>query len=136
MEVWIEIFKGKIPDGIYQTRLVNGEEKGLVIELYNDEFCISVQFGVVQAIRMLDEGIVQTNLYSEEEIEKYKKSGFRNLVYESLGGEFRDQISRISDGYSEHFELKHYIVVTQNYCIDVLTEWEAKIDVKRVSGEK
>ena len=36
MEKWKEIFTGIIPQGNYQTQVINGEDKGLVIELINN----------------------------------------------------------------------------------------------------
>lgn len=58
MERWKEVFVGSIPQENYQTQITNGEDKGLVIELRSNSNNIVLNFGVVQAIRMLDEGIV------------------------------------------------------------------------------
>ena len=70
LERWNEVFLGQIPDGIYQTRLSNGEEDGLIIELTSDQNCVQLIFGIVEAIRMIDEGMVQEHLYSEKELKK------------------------------------------------------------------
>lgn len=48
----------------------------------NDHICVMIKFGVVQAVRMLDEGIVQSSLYCDKEIQKYKETGFQNVIYE------------------------------------------------------
>ena len=88
-----------------------------------------MNFGVVQAIRMLDEGIVQNELYSYNEVEKFKKDGFKNVIYEVTGGEFAKQIQNISDEYWETLDAKHYVVITQNYNIDIITEWEPEINI-------
>ena len=61
-----------------------------------------MNFEVVQAIRMLDEVI---------------------------GGEFAKQIQSISDGYWETLDAKHYVVITKNYNIDIITEWEPEINI-------
>lgn len=47
--------------------------------------------------------------------------------YEVQEGEFGKQINKISTGYAEHLNLKHYVVITQNYNIDIVTEWEPAI---------
>lgn len=86
---------------------------------------------MIQAMRMLDEGIVQDNLYSENEIKRYKDNNFRNVIYEIKEGEFGKQINAISNGYAECLRLKHYIVITQNYNIDVVTEWEPIIEISQ-----
>ena len=41
----------------------------------------------VKAARMIDEGIVQTDIYSENEVQKYKKEKFKNMIYEVVGGQ-------------------------------------------------
>lgn len=132
MEKWREVFAGKIPQDNYQIQIVNGEKQGLIIELYSSHLCIIIKFGMVQAMRMLDEGIVQNNLYSENEVKRYKDNNFRNVIYEIQEGEFGNQISEISNGYAECLELKHYIVITQNYNIDIVTEREPIIEISQV----
>ena len=129
MENWNEIFAGIIPQDNYQTQITNGEDKGLVLELKSNNNHVVLNFGVVQAIRMLDEGIVQKELYSYNELEKFKKDGFKNVIYEVTGGEFAKQIQNISDGYLETLNAKHYVVITQNYNIDIITEWEPEINI-------
>jgi hypothetical protein len=129
MENWKEVFVGIIPQGNYQTQITNGEDKGLILELKSNNNHAILNFGVVQAVRILDEGIVQKELYSDNEVEKYKKDGFRNVIYEVTDGEFAEQIQNIADGYWETLNAKHYIVITQNYNIDIITEWEPEINI-------
>lgn len=129
MEKWKEVFAGIIPQGNYQTQITNGEDKGFILELKSNHNRVVLEFGVVQAVRMLDEGIVQKDQYSDHEIEKFKKDGFKNVIYEVTGGEFAKQIQDISDGYGETLEMKHYIIITQNYNIDIITQWEPEIHI-------
>lgn len=129
MERWKEVFVGKIPKSVYQMQLVNGEKQGLTIELSNRYICVMIKFGMVQAVRMLDEGIVQNNLYSDNEIRKYKNNNFQNIIYEVHDGEFAKQIDRISGGYGKILNLKHYVVITQNYNLDIVTEWDPIIEI-------
>ena len=97
MEKWKEVFVGIIPKAVYQVQLINGEKQGLTIKLSSSQTCVMINFGMVQAVRMLDEGIVQSNLYSENEIRKYKDNDFRNIIYEVQDGEFSEQINQISN---------------------------------------
>lgn len=132
MEKWKEVFVGTIPNAVYQVQLINGEKQGLTIELSSSQICVMINFGMVQAVRMLDEGIVQSNLYSENEIQKYKDNDFQNIIYEVQDGEFAEQINQISDGYGEVLNLKHYVVITQNYNIDIVTEWKPTIEISKM----
>lgn len=132
MERWKEVFADTIPKAVYQIQLINGEKQGLTIELSSSHTCVMINFGMVQAVRMLDEGIVQSNLYSGNEIQKYKDNDFQNIIYEVQDGEFAEQINQISDGYGEALNLKHYIVITRNYNIDIVTEWEPTIEVSKM----
>ena len=130
MESWKEVFIGKIPKAIYQLHMINGEEQGLEIELSSANARVLIKFGIVQAVRMLDEGIVQGELYSDAAIKRYKDDNFSNVIYEVQQGEFAGQISEISGGYGETLGLKHYVMITQNYNIDIVTEWEPVIEVR------
>lgn len=129
MENWHEVFIGKIPKELYQMQLINGEKQGLTIELSSNRTYVVIKFGIVQAVRMLDEGIVQDNLYYNNEIKKYKDNNFQNVIYEVQEGEFGKQITQLSDGYGEYLNLKHYVVITQNYNVDIITQWEPTVEV-------
>lgn len=129
MEKWKEVFEGIIPQGNYQTQIINGEDKGLILELKSDNNHVVLTFGMVQAIRMLDEGIVQKELYSDSEVERFKKNVFRNVIYEVTEGEFAKQIKNIADEYWTTLDIKHYVIITQNYNIDIITEWKPEINI-------
>lgn len=132
MENWHEIFTGKIPKENYQMQLINGEKHGLIIELSSNRICVVIKFGIVYAVRMLDEGIVQNSVYCDDEIKKYKDNNFQNVIYEVQEGEFGKQINQISGGYGESLSLRHYVVITSNYNVDVITGWEPTIEVSQV----
>lgn len=129
MEKWNEVFVGIIPHEKYQAEITAGENKGLIIELKSKNNCVVLNFGVVQAIRILDEGIVQKELYSDTQVENFKEDGFKNVIYEVVDGEFSKQIENIADGYWETLDAKHYIIITQNYNIDIITEWEPEVKI-------
>lgn len=129
MEKWKEVFVGIIPQGNYQTQITNGEDKGLILELKSEDSHIVLNFGMVQAVRMLDEGVVQKELYADSEVEKFKGNGFKNVIYEITGGEFAKQIQNIADGYWETLDAKHYVIITQNYNIDIITEGRPEINI-------
>lgn len=47
-------------------------------------------------------------------------------------GNFIKQINKISDGYGEILNLKHYVLITQNYNVDIVTEWEPLLEIKQM----
>ena len=94
MEKWKEIYKGNIPKDNYKVQVTNSEESGLIIELKGIKYQVTIKFGVVQAIRILDEGIVQDGVYSNKEIEQYRENHFENIIYKLTDGEF--EIGRAS----------------------------------------
>ena len=130
MEYWKEIFKDMIQEDYYEVKLINGEEYGLIIKFQGKYNAFSVKFGEVKAVRMIDEGIVQTDIYSENEVQKYKKEKFKNMIYEVVGGQFKDEIKSISEGYLDVMDVKHYVIVTMNYNIDIISEGEPEIEIK------
>lgn len=132
MEIWNEVYKGIIPKDTYKVYATNSEENGLAIMLKGVQYQVTMKFGAVQAIRMLDEGIVQSGVYSDDEIEKYKKSNFENIIYELTDGEFERSIQKISEGIIDLLETKHYAIITQNYNIDIIAEWEPELDVRNI----
>lgn len=129
MEKWRKVFVGAIPQGIYQTQIINGEDKGLIIELKSKNAHVVLDFGIVQAVRVLDEGIVQKELYSEDEIAEFRKDGFKNVIYEVTDGQFGNEVIEISSGFLEASSVKHYVIITENFNIDIITEWEPDINI-------
>jgi hypothetical protein len=130
MEHWVEIYKNIIPAGNYQSLVQNGEESGLLIKLENDDYIVNINFGIVSALRMLDEGIVLNSLFSDEEIMGYKNNNFSNVIYKIVDGELDNFIKKISNGQNDFYDLKHYIIITINYNIEVMSMWEPNIIVK------
>ena len=129
MEIWKAIFPNIIPKDNYQVQLSNGRLQGLILELKGNFNCVVLKFGIVQAIRILDEGIVQNDLYSYSNLNNLKSEGFKDIIYEVTDGEFGKQIQNISCGYYDALEEKHYVIITNDYNIDVVTEWRPEINI-------
>ena len=45
-------------------------------------------------------------------------------------GQFKDEIKSIADGYLDVMDVKHYVIVTMNYNIDIISEGEPEIEIK------
>jgi len=121
MEKWCEYCKGVIPKGIYTTNITFGEEKGLIIQLISKKDNIIVDFGCVISYRVIEEGYMQTGVYDYNEIVKFKKGGFSNVIYMVENGEYDSDIRRIAGGYMDVSDHYHFVIITQNYCIDIIT---------------
>jgi hypothetical protein len=129
MECWEEFNKSAIPVGKYQVKATNGEELGLFIQLENAEYKVNIDFGAITAFRMLDEGIVMEGLFDEKAIIKYRERNFSNIIYKVKEGEFGKTIKNASNGLYDALGLEHYIIITMNYIIEVITQWEPNIEV-------
>lgn len=129
MEHWEEIYKDIIPVGKYETLVKNGEKAGLSINLESNEHIASINFGVVSAFRMLDEGIVLEGVFDDNEILKYRKNNFSNTIYRIEDGEFGNFVKQTGNELYDYLELKHYIIITINYVIEIISRWEPNIEI-------
>lgn len=133
MEKWKEIYKGVIPPGDYVTKVKIGEEEGVVIILESNHNSIRIDFGALSAIRILDEGVVLQELFREEELTKYSKDKFINTIYKIKKGEFGEFVKKISgDTFYDYIKYEHYIIITLNYYIEVISQWEPEIEVNKI----
>ncbi len=129
MENWEEILKSTIPVGNYQASVKNGEEAGLSIQLESNEYLVNIDFGVVSALRMLDEGVLLGELLGENKAIKHKRDNFSNTIYKVQNGEFGRFIKTTCNELYDYLGLNHYIIFTMNYVIEVLANCEPSIKV-------
>ena len=132
METWKKVFERKIPQEKYTMLLQNGEEKGLVVNLFSATYNVIIIFGAISAVRMIDEGVVLNGLFNDEQIDCFYDEGFENTIYQIEEGEFDIFVKGISGGLSDHLKLKHYIVISMNYVVEIITEAEPDIYVSTV----
>lgn len=129
MESWVEVFAGKIPKDKYELLLQNGEREGLVITLTSPRRQVSIAFGAVSAVRMLDEGVALDDLFDEDQIAAFRAGGFDNTIYQVVGGEFDRFVKRAAGELYDCLPFKHYVIITLNFIVDVITQWEPDITV-------
>lgn len=129
MEHWEQICKSIIPVGKYKTLVKNGEDEGLFIILESKEHIVNIDFGAVSALRMLDEGIILEGIFDDIEISKHKESNFSNAIYKIHGGEFASFIKKACNELYDFLNLNHYIIITINYVIEVISGDEPSIEV-------
>lgn len=114
----------------------NGETKGLYIELESFTHKILINFWDSSAVRMMEEGTLLNNApYSEQELLKYKSDNFSNTIYKVVDGEFGNFIKDKCRDICEYSDYKHYLIITLNYCIDIVTQWEPEIEVELIQNE-
>ncbi|WP_086312653.1 hypothetical protein A5821_000262 [Enterococcus sp. 7F3_DIV0205] len=134
MEKWINRFSDVIPYDAYDyfVNIRSGEEAGLVVELeYKKDSTkkVIIDFGSTEAMRIVEEGLYLTGVFRDEEIGKYKEKKFESVIYEIEDGEFGNFIKNTSAGLYDHFQLKHFIIVTANFVIEVINSTDPEIIV-------
>jgi len=109
--------------------LQNGEREGLVITLMSVKHKVFIDFGVVSAIRMLDEGIALNDLFNDEQTKVFRSKGFDNTIYQITNGKFEDFIKKTGGELIDFLNIKHYVIISLNFIIEIITEWEPDIVV-------
>ena len=127
IEKWKKVFENKIPKSQYEMLLQSGEEEGLLIRLISRKNNVLLKFGAVSAFRMLEEGIALNGLFNDEQLKQFRDTGFDNVIYQVTGGNFDTLIQQIGGGLYEYLNMKHYVIITKNYIVEVITEWEPEI---------
>ncbi len=130
-EHWIDRFQGRIPRRNYQARVINGEENGLVINLFSKEYDIRIHFGIVSGIQMLDEGVLLNNEDAEwSDCDSLRDQNFSSTIYEIEDGSFGNYIAAsMGDDYFQARKLRQYNIVTLNYVISVVSGDKPEITV-------
>ena len=70
-----------------------------------------------------------TNLFEEKQIEEYRKHGFDNIIYQIQEGEFDEFIQKIGGGVCDYLKLKHYIIITLNFVVEIIAKCEPSISI-------
>lgn len=120
-ELWPEI-------GMEIGALVD-DESGLTIRLDDHDGekwvpAFEIVFEGQKAYRGIDEGL-RSQQWNEEWREAVQRS--ESVIYVVEGSTFREQLDELSEGVSASLELQHYLVVTNNLCVDVLSDSEPDV---------
>lgn len=129
MEKWVEVFAGQIPKDKYEMLLQNSEKEGLKITLTSSAHKVILAFGAVSAVRILDEGIALDDLFDEERIKALRDREFDDIIYQMTDGEFDDFVKKAAGELYDCFRFKHYVIVSLNYIVEVITQWAPDIIV-------
>lgn len=132
-ELWHDTFANIIPKDTYTMQLEQGEKQGLIILLEGLHHEVTLNFGIVQAVNILDEG-VQLNEpcgVSRANLDHLRKTGYSNTLYLVENGAYGAYIraSMTADVY-DFMKLRQYDIVTLNYVVEIVTAYEPEIQIR------
>ena len=130
MEKWKEYRKGEIPKGDYKAKVICGDSNFLIIELRSKENRLILDFGICDAVRIVERKFLDISLY--ENIEELKKDNFSNVIYEVEDGKYLKEIEVYSAGCLYSPGTKQFAVITENLYIDAVYLGEPLSLLKRI----
>lgn len=131
-EFWLDCFRDQIPKENYEMQLIQSEQQGLVIHQNGSHQSVALDFGNVQAVNILDEG-VQLNeppgVTFANQAEPHESS-FSNTLYRTENGSYAAYIKAcIGTDLYETMNLHQYTLVTLNYVVEIICGAEPTITV-------
>ena len=134
-EFWQDCFRGRIPRETYEMQLIQGEQQGLVIQLYGSLHHVTLDFGNVQAINILEEGIRLNDppgitFMNQAELHR---AGFPDTLYQVENGAYAAYVKAcMSTDLYEAMNLRQYTLVTRNYVVEIICATEPTITVTNI----
>lgn len=113
-------------------RLIQGEENGLVIHLHGLHHHVTLDFGIVQAISILDEGVqlAPPPDVTFQNLTELRRTGFPDSLYLVENGAYAAYIQEcMSRDLYEAMNLHQYSLVTLNYVVEIIYSAEPVITV-------
>ena len=134
-EFWQDCFRGRIPRETYEMQLIQGEQQGLVIHLYGSFHHVTLDFGNVQAINIMDEGVQLHDLPGVTFVNQAElhHAGFSDTLYQVENGAYAAYIKACmgTDLYAA-MNLRQYALVTLNYVVEIICAAEPSITVTNI----
>jgi hypothetical protein len=134
-EFWQDCFRDQIPRENYEMQLLQGEQQGLVIHLYGSFHHVTLDFGNVQAINILDEGVQlndppRVTFVNQAELHR---PGFPDTLYQVENGAYAAYLKAYmgTDLY-ETMNLRQYTLVTLNYVVEIICAAEPIITITNI----
>ena len=118
-------FGGLTPSNL-QFSSISDDASGLVYRLqepHSDRVAAIIKFGDVIAYRVADESVLL-------EYWAHKLANTSHLIWEFKGGDFLNWMEKASyRAFAIEDGVRHFIVVTQSICLEVLTNKEPIIEL-------
>ena len=134
-EFWQDCFRGQIPKENYEIQLLQGEPQGLVLKLYGSLHHVTLDFGNVQAINILDEGVQlndPTGVTFVNQTELHR-AGFPDTLYQVENGAYAAYLKAcMSADLYEAMNLRQYNLVTHNHVVEIICAAEPIITVTNI----
>lgn len=134
-EFWQNCFRDQIPRENYEIQLLQGEQQGLVIHLYGSFHHVTLDFGNVQAVNILEEGVLLNDppgmtFVNQSELHR---AGFPNTLYQVENGAYAAYVKACmgTDLY-EAMNLRQFTLVTRNYVVEIICGAEPTITVAHI----
>lgn len=134
-EFWHDSFHGQIPKEAYEMQLLHGEQQALLIQLYGSTHHVTLNFGIVQALNILDEGVLLNDppgvtFVNQAELHR---SGFPDTLYLVENGAYAAYVKAcMSADLYEAMSLRQYTLVTLNYVVEIICAAEPTITVTNI----
>lgn len=139
MKKWKVINTEIIPKLEYVTKLSFGED-GLSIDLIDEQYCtyiVNLYFGKVISYRCIDEGDMLFIPYTDEEsFLSYRESAFTNILFRLNGDNYFHEIKKTTGELYAARKVNHYLVVTLNYFIDIISIYGIEISVENLKTKE
>ena len=134
-EIWHDSFHGQIPKEAYEMQLLQGEAQGLLIHLYGPHHTVTLDFGIIQAINILDEGVQlndPTGVTFVNQTELHR-AGFPDTLYQVENGAYAAYLkSCMGTDLYEATNLRQYNLVTRNHVVEIICAAEPIITVTNI----
>ena len=131
-EIWHSPFLDLIPKDKYEMQLIQGEEQCLVIHLHGQHSHVTLDFGIAQAVNILDEGVqlAPSPGVCFQNQQELHRSGFPDTLYHVENGAYAAyiQVCMTRELY-EAMKLRQFNLVTRNYVVEIICIGEPAITV-------
>lgn len=129
-EVWKEVCKDKIPPDRYRVTQICNQGPDRIITLLGSKYRAELIFHNVIAMRMLEKDVVPQGLFSENEMKKFRKDQFRNVIYQMDEGELDRFLAEGVRGKGGAMYKKHYLIFCADDMVEILAGEEVDVVVK------
>ena len=132
-ELWIKYKESEIPNDKYELTEIALTCDGVKIVLRGHKNILIVTHIAIHSLKLSDEGIRIRTYHEIEEIQGYRNDFYGHPMYEVSNSEFFEWAMKESAGFG--YDLKHYVLMTQNDIVDLLVTFPPEITVRKLEEE-
>lgn len=128
-EIWHEVQKGRIPVDDYKLTLIKKQKTDVTVTLSGAANSVALVFYNVFAMRTLEKIHIQDDLYTEDQLQRFRAGSFQNVLYQIEDGEFGNFIQNNDRGKVRRMHCNHYLIISEDTILEVVAEQEPDIVV-------